>query len=149
MMRVALVSTEQFEVAGERDQFASANQLAEMSTKKNEQPREWWFVRCILDGQPAIPLAYEGRSRFHTFERPAESGGEMALQAAASNLYLGKPNSPPDRYRTPRTLRRGRAVHARTTREHFPPIFPQFLGEIRGPFTPKAGGKGSGPSPKY
>lgn len=29
-------------------------------------PREWWFVKRILDGRPAIPLAYEGRSRFHT-----------------------------------------------------------------------------------
>jgi hypothetical protein len=67
-MRVALVSRsrEQFEVAVERDRPASASQLAEMGTKKNEQPREWRFVKCILDGQPAIPLAYEGRSRFHT-----------------------------------------------------------------------------------
>ena len=29
-------------------------------------PREWWFVKRILDGRKAIPLAYEGRSRFHT-----------------------------------------------------------------------------------
>jgi nucleoside-diphosphate-sugar epimerase len=29
-------------------------------------PREWWFVKRILDGRHAIPLAYEGRSRFHT-----------------------------------------------------------------------------------
>jgi nucleoside-diphosphate-sugar epimerase len=29
-------------------------------------PREWWFVKRILDGRPAIPLAYEGSSRFHT-----------------------------------------------------------------------------------
>ncbi|HEX7855004.1 MAG TPA: NAD-dependent epimerase/dehydratase family protein [Sphingobium sp.] len=29
-------------------------------------PREWWFVKRILDGRQAIPLAYEGRSRFHT-----------------------------------------------------------------------------------
>lgn len=29
-------------------------------------PREWWFVKRILDGRQAMPLAYEGRSRFHT-----------------------------------------------------------------------------------
>lgn len=29
-------------------------------------PREWWFVKRMLDGRRAIPLAYEGRSRFHT-----------------------------------------------------------------------------------
>jgi nucleoside-diphosphate-sugar epimerase len=28
--------------------------------------REWWFVKRILDGRAAIPLAYGGRSRFHT-----------------------------------------------------------------------------------
>jgi hypothetical protein len=71
-------------VTGERDQLASANQFAEMSTKKNEQPREWWFIKCILDGQPAIPLA--GRSRFHTssalniaeLTRPFSTGQEPA-----------------------------------------------------------------------
>jgi nucleoside-diphosphate-sugar epimerase len=30
------------------------------------QPREWWFVKRMRDGRPAIPLAYGGRSRFHT-----------------------------------------------------------------------------------
>lgn len=29
-------------------------------------PREWWFVKRMLDGREAIPLAYGGRSRFHT-----------------------------------------------------------------------------------
>lgn len=29
-------------------------------------PREWWFVKRMLDGRPAIPLAYGGISRFHT-----------------------------------------------------------------------------------
>ncbi|MGK9171236.1 NAD-dependent epimerase/dehydratase family protein [Inquilinus limosus] len=29
-------------------------------------PREWWFVKRMLDGRPFIPLAYEGKSRFHT-----------------------------------------------------------------------------------
>jgi nucleoside-diphosphate-sugar epimerase len=29
-------------------------------------PREWWFVKRILDGRTTIPLAYRGASRFHT-----------------------------------------------------------------------------------
>jgi nucleoside-diphosphate-sugar epimerase len=29
-------------------------------------PREWWFVKRILDRRKAIPLAYRGVSRFHT-----------------------------------------------------------------------------------
>jgi nucleoside-diphosphate-sugar epimerase len=29
-------------------------------------PREWWFVKRLLDGRMAIPLAYRGASRFHT-----------------------------------------------------------------------------------
>lgn len=29
-------------------------------------PREWWFVKRMLDGRLAIPLAFEGKSRFHT-----------------------------------------------------------------------------------
>jgi nucleoside-diphosphate-sugar epimerase len=29
-------------------------------------PREWWFVKRMLDGRGEIPLAYGGRSRFHT-----------------------------------------------------------------------------------
>jgi nucleoside-diphosphate-sugar epimerase len=28
--------------------------------------REWWFVKRLLDGRRIIPLAYGGRSRFHT-----------------------------------------------------------------------------------
>ena len=29
-------------------------------------PREWWFVKRMQDGRPLIPLAFDGRSRFHT-----------------------------------------------------------------------------------
>lgn len=28
--------------------------------------REWWFVKRMRDARPAIPLAYDGASRFHT-----------------------------------------------------------------------------------
>ncbi len=29
-------------------------------------PREWWFVKRMLDGRTSIPLAYRGESRLHT-----------------------------------------------------------------------------------
>lgn len=29
-------------------------------------PREWWFVKRMMDRRPFIPLAYRGESRFHT-----------------------------------------------------------------------------------
>lgn len=29
-------------------------------------PREWWFVKRILDGRARIPLSWRGESRFHT-----------------------------------------------------------------------------------
>jgi nucleoside-diphosphate-sugar epimerase len=32
----------------------------------SQHPREWWFVKRLLDGRKRIPLAYEGRSRFQT-----------------------------------------------------------------------------------
>jgi nucleoside-diphosphate-sugar epimerase len=32
----------------------------------SRHPREWWFVKRILDHRRAIPLAYRGISRFHT-----------------------------------------------------------------------------------
>lgn len=32
----------------------------------SRHPREWWFVKRILDGRPFIPLAHEGQSQFHT-----------------------------------------------------------------------------------
>ena len=32
----------------------------------SQHPREWWFVKRLLDRRQRIPLAYEGRSRFQT-----------------------------------------------------------------------------------
>lgn len=29
-------------------------------------PREWWFVKRMMDGRAAIPLCFNGKSRFHT-----------------------------------------------------------------------------------
>ncbi|MCC7252223.1 NAD-dependent epimerase/dehydratase family protein [Hyphomicrobium sp.] len=45
----------------------------------SSHPREWWFVKRMLDGRPLIPLAYEGRSRFHT----TAAANIAALAAAA------------------------------------------------------------------
>jgi nucleoside-diphosphate-sugar epimerase len=32
----------------------------------SQHPREWWFVKRMLDGRRRIPLAHGGSSRFHT-----------------------------------------------------------------------------------
>lgn len=32
----------------------------------SRHPREWWFVKRILDGRSKIPLAFRGESQFHT-----------------------------------------------------------------------------------
>ncbi len=32
----------------------------------SSHPREWWFIKRMLDGRRIIPLAYNGQSRFHT-----------------------------------------------------------------------------------
>ena len=39
---------------------------AAISGSGSTHAREWWFVKRILDRRPFIPLAYGGRSRFHT-----------------------------------------------------------------------------------
>jgi nucleoside-diphosphate-sugar epimerase len=39
---------------------------AAVSGIASTHPREWWFVKRALDQRLFIPLAYEGRSRFHT-----------------------------------------------------------------------------------
>jgi nucleoside-diphosphate-sugar epimerase len=39
---------------------------AAISGLNSTHPREWWFVKRIIDGRPIIPLAYMGTSRFHT-----------------------------------------------------------------------------------
>ncbi len=39
---------------------------AAVSGVGSTHPREWWFVKRLIDGREVIPLAYDGRSRFHT-----------------------------------------------------------------------------------
>ncbi|MDR1611688.1 MAG: NAD-dependent epimerase/dehydratase family protein [Planctomycetota bacterium] len=45
----------------------------------SSHPREWWFVKRMLDRRPFIPLAYKGESRFH----PAAAENVAAVVAAA------------------------------------------------------------------
>jgi nucleoside-diphosphate-sugar epimerase len=39
---------------------------AAISGPGSRHAREWWFTKRIFDRRPVIPLAYRGRSRFHT-----------------------------------------------------------------------------------
>jgi len=34
--------------------------------ERSRQPREWWFIKRILDGRRRVPLAFAGQPRFHT-----------------------------------------------------------------------------------
>jgi nucleoside-diphosphate-sugar epimerase len=62
----------------------------------SRHPREWWFVKRILDGRKVIPLAYRGTSRFHTssvFNIAALA--RVAIEAPASRvLNIGDPSAP-------------------------------------------------------
>jgi nucleoside-diphosphate-sugar epimerase len=59
-------------------------------------PREWWFVKRILDGRKVIPLAYRGTSRFHrssVFNIAALA--RVAIEAPANQvLNIGDPSAP-------------------------------------------------------
>lgn len=50
----------------------------------SRHPREWWFVKRLLDRRTAIPLAREGRSRFQTTS--ARKIGEAACEAGTRDL---------------------------------------------------------------
>ncbi|MDR1534970.1 MAG: NAD-dependent epimerase/dehydratase family protein [Planctomycetota bacterium] len=45
----------------------------------SRHPREWWFVKRMLDRRPFIPLAYKGESRFH----PVAAANIAAIVAGA------------------------------------------------------------------
>ncbi len=68
-----------------------------------QRPREWWFIKRMLDTRPAIPLAYEGASRFHTtaveniaaltvtcLQKPATRVLNIADPVALSVLEIGQ-----------------------------------------------------------
>lgn len=47
-------------------------------------PREWWFVKRLIDGRTRIPLIYEGASQFQPTD--AEDIGDFALHVSESGL---------------------------------------------------------------
>ncbi|CUX71434.1 putative reductase [Agrobacterium sp. NCPPB 925] len=49
-------------------------------------PREWWFVKRMMDGREIIPLCFNGRSRFHT--TAARNIAEVTWRALAANRKL-------------------------------------------------------------
>ena len=51
---------------------------------ESRHAREWWFVKRLLDGRTAIPLAYSGRSQFQTTSVAAIANA--VLQAADGQL---------------------------------------------------------------
>jgi nucleoside-diphosphate-sugar epimerase len=59
-------------------------------------PREWWFVKRILDRRPAIPVAYRGTSRFHTSAVANIAAlSRVAVEAPGSQvLNIGDPSTP-------------------------------------------------------
>jgi nucleoside-diphosphate-sugar epimerase len=62
----------------------------------SRHPREWWFVKRLLDGRRVVPLAYEGESRFHT--TAAASIGNLAALLASrrgSGIFnIADPDAP-------------------------------------------------------
>lgn len=51
------------EIFGER---ATVVRPGAIYGRHSRHPREWWFVKRILDGRDRIPLAFKGESQFHT-----------------------------------------------------------------------------------
>lgn len=50
----------------------------------SRHPREWWFVKRLLDGRRRIPLIHHGRSRFQTTD--VEQIARTAQAAAANGI---------------------------------------------------------------
>ncbi|MGV1945630.1 MULTISPECIES: NAD-dependent epimerase/dehydratase family protein [unclassified Agrobacterium] len=49
-------------------------------------PREWWFVKRMMDGRKVIPLCFNGQSRFHT--TAAQNIAEVTSHALAHGRNL-------------------------------------------------------------
>lgn len=62
----------------------------------SRHPREWWFVKRILDGRRRIPLAFGGQSRFHTSATAniAELIRVALAQPGKHLLNAGDPEAP-------------------------------------------------------
>jgi len=62
----------------------------------SRHPREWWFVKRVLDGRPFVPLANHGRARFHTCAALNIAALTEHLSRTAGNyiLNIGDPEPP-------------------------------------------------------
>ncbi|MBL0403555.1 NAD-dependent epimerase/dehydratase family protein [Microvirga aerilata] len=62
----------------------------------SQHPREWWFVKRMRDGREMIPLAFEGRSRFHTTSvRNITELTRVSLEVPGTRvLNIGDPDPP-------------------------------------------------------
>lgn len=78
----------------------------------SRHPREWWFVKRLLDGRMRIPLAYGGASRFHT-SAVANIAALVAAVAEASGVRVLNAVD----LGTPSVLEIGRAVMTALGRE--------------------------------
>ena len=62
----------------------------------SRHPREWWFVKRLIDGRQVVPLAYDGESRFQT--TAATSIGRLATALAVhrtSGIFnIADPDAP-------------------------------------------------------
>lgn len=59
-------------------------------------PREWWFVKRLLDGRGKIPLAYSGQSQFQTSATANIAALVSSLAACKADgiFNIGDPDSP-------------------------------------------------------
>ena len=55
---------------------------------ESRDPREWWFVKRLLDGRARIPLAYRAASRFQTSATVNIAGVVAAALAAPATRVL-------------------------------------------------------------
>jgi len=62
----------------------------------SRHPREWWFVKRMRDGRAVIPLAFEGRSRFHTTSvRNLAELARLGLEIPGTRVFnIGDPDPP-------------------------------------------------------
>ena len=59
-------------------------------------PREWWFVKRLIDGRKAIPLAFRGRSKFQTSApaNTAELVSAITIKSAEGIYNIPDPDAP-------------------------------------------------------
>ena len=65
----------------------------------SKHAREWFFVKRLLDGRKQIPLAYEGKTRFHTtsVKHIAQAVAAAIESATPSTMNVVDPQAPTTR----------------------------------------------------